>query len=132
MSRGQYNRDPTGEFSMAEVTIYHNPRCSKSRQTLALLEQNHIQPNVVLYLEVPPSPSKLRGLLKKLGLDARALLRTGEDEYKTLGLADEGLSESALLQAMSAHPKLIERPIVERGDRAVLGRPPENVLELIA
>lgn len=116
---------------MSEFTIYHNPRCSKSRQTLALLEEHGVTPDVVLYLETPPSKKQLGGLLKKLGLSARELLRKGEDDYKALGLANTGITESALLQAMVSHPKLIERPIVVRGDRAVLGRPPENVLELI-
>lgn len=116
---------------MSDFTIYHNPRCSKSRQTLQLLEQHGIEPEVVLYLEQSPSIKQLKALLKKLGLPARDLLRKGEDEYRTLGLADSALSEDALIEAMHAHPKLIERPIVMRGSRAVLGRPPENVLELI-
>lgn len=116
---------------MKEITIYHNPRCSKSRQTLALLEQNGVNPNIVLYLETPPTPAQLQGLLRKLRFTARELLRKSEDDYKALGLANEGLDEHALLKAMSEHPKLIERPIVVGGDRAVLGRPPENVFELI-
>jgi arsenate reductase (glutaredoxin) len=116
---------------MTEITIYHNPRCSKSRQTLALLEQSGVNPNVVLYLETPPTPVQLQVLLRKLRFAARELLRKGEDDYKTLGLADASLDEDALLKAMSEHPKLIERPIVVVGDRAVLGRPPEKVFELI-
>jgi arsenate reductase len=116
---------------MSEITIYHNPRCSKSRQTLQLLEAHGVTPNIVLYLENPLSKKQLQDLLKKLGIDARALLRKGEDEYKQLNLAAANLSEAALLDAMVAHPKLIERPIVVRGARAVLGRPPENVLELL-
>lgn len=113
------------------VTIYHNPRCSKSRQSLALLEENGIAPQVVQYLDTPPDASTLRDLLGKLGISARQLLRTGEDAYKELNLADTALSEEALLEAMVANPKLIERPIVVKGNKAVLGRPPENVLELI-
>lgn len=116
---------------MKDWTIYHNPRCSKSRQTLALLEQHGIEPVVVLYLEQPPTKSQLKTLLKKLGLTARELVRKGEDEYRDLGLADTGLSDEKLLEAMAAHPKLIERPIVVCDERAVLGRPPENVVKLL-
>lgn len=116
---------------MPDFTIYHNPRCSKSRQTLALLEENGVSPEIVLYLDTPPSAAELKTLLGKLGIEARALLRKGEEAYKAEGLADNSLDEAALLAAMVAHPKLIERPIVVKGDRAVLGRPPENVLELL-
>ena len=116
---------------MSVYTLYHNPRCSKSRQTLQLLEERGITPEIVLYLENTPDAQTLKGLLSKLGISARQLLRKGEAEYKEQGLADESLSEAALIQAMVEAPKLIERPIVVRGDRAVLGRPPENVLELI-
>ncbi|WP_193161136.1 arsenate reductase (glutaredoxin) [Microbulbifer hainanensis] len=112
-------------------TIYHNPRCSKSRQTLQLLQDNGIEPEVVLYLETPPSSKSLGELLQKLGIGARDLLRTGEDAYKELELKDPGLSDAQLIDAMVQHPKLIQRPIVVKGDRAVLGRPPENVLELL-
>ncbi len=117
---------------MSDYTIYHNPRCSKSRQTLALLEEHGITPEIVLYLEQAPSVETLQSLLHKLGVDARALLRKGEDDYKLNNLADLSLDDKDLLAAMHQHPKLIERPIVVRGSRAVLGRPPENVLELIA
>ncbi|WP_299591819.1 arsenate reductase (glutaredoxin) [uncultured Microbulbifer sp.] len=113
-------------------TIYHNPRCSKSRQTLQLLQENNIEPEVVLYLETPPDATTLKTLLKKLGINARDLLRKGEDAYKELNLKDSSHTDDALIQAMVSHPKLIERPIVIKGDTAVLGRPPENVLELIA
>ena len=116
---------------MSVYTLYHNPRCSKSRQTLQLLEERGIAPEIVLYLENSPDAETLRGLLSKLGISARQLLRKGEAEYKERGLADESLSEAALIQAMVDAPKLIERPIVVRGDRAVLGRPRENALELI-
>lgn len=117
---------------MSEITIYHNPRCSKSRQSLQLLEAHGIEPTVILYLDNPPSKTQLQNLLKKLGIGARALLRTGEDEYKQQHLADPSLSDAALIAAMHACPQLIERPIVVRGARAVLGRPPEKVLELLA
>lgn len=116
---------------MSKTTIYHNPRCSKSRQTLQLLEDNGVSPEIVLYLETPPSASALKDLLKKLGISARDLLRKGEDAYKENNLKDDSLSESQLIAAMVEHPKLIERPIVVKGSKAVLGRPPENVLQLI-
>ncbi|WP_078084599.1 arsenate reductase (glutaredoxin) [Microbulbifer mangrovi] len=112
-------------------TIYHNPRCSKSRQTLQLLQDNNIEPEVVLYLETPPDAAALKSLLGMLGIGARDLLRKGEDAYKALNLKDTALADEALIEAMVTHPKLIERPIVVKGDKAVLGRPPENVLELI-
>ena len=112
-------------------TIYHNPRCSKSRQTLAILEQNGITPDIVLYLETPPSADELTQILKKLGINARELLRKGEEAYKDLGLKNESHSEQDLINAMVNHPKLIERPIVIKGNNAVLGRPPENVESLL-
>lgn len=113
------------------MQLYHNPRCSKSRGALELLRERGIEPEIVAYLEQPPSPVELKTLLRKLGLPARALLRTGETEYAELGLADEALGEDALVEAMSRHPRLIERPILVAGDRAVIGRPPERVLELL-
>ena len=115
---------------MSEFTIYHNPRCSKSRNTLALLQDSGIEPEVVLYLETRPDQSELGDLLKKLAMSAGQLVRRGEEAYKACGLS-KGSSDDQILAAMAEHPKLIERPIVVRGDRAVLGRPPENVLELI-
>ena len=114
------------------ITIYHSNRCSKSRDTLALLRQRGIEPGIVAYLDTPPDATTLRSLLKKLGLaDARALMRKGEAEYKDLHLADPALSQDALIAAMVAHPKLIERPIVVNGDKAAIGRPPENVLGIL-
>ncbi len=115
---------------MSEFTIYHNPRCSKSRNTLALLQENGIEPTVVLYLETRPDVAEIRGLLARLGMRASELVRRGEDAYKDRGLGRDS-SDEEILAAMAAEPKLIERPIVVRGDRAVLGRPPENVLALI-
>ncbi|OVZ91538.1 arsenate reductase (glutaredoxin) [Yersinia alsatica] len=118
---------------MKEVTIYHNPRCTKSRETLALLEQHGIKPQVVLYLDTPPSVTTLKELLQQLGFsDARQLMRTKEDLYKTLNLADKALTQDQLLQAMSENPKLIERPIVVYQGKARIGRPPEQVLEILA
>ena len=114
-----------------DLTIYHNPRCSKSRQTLALITEAGHSPEIVKYLETLLSEDDIRTLLSQLGFEtARDLMRRGEAIYKELGLAKE-TDENALIQAMAAHPKLIERPIVVRGSRAVLGRPPENVLTLL-
>ena len=116
---------------MPQYTIYHNPRCSKSRQTLALLEENGVEVSVRLYLNDVPTSAELKTVLKKLAMPARELLRTKEPEYKALKLAEPSLSEHALIEAMVAHPKLIERPIVMCGNKAILGRPPENVLTLL-
>lgn len=112
-------------------TLYHNPRCSKSREALALLEAKGCKPEIVLYLDTPPSTKQLKSLLATLGISARQLLRKTEDIYKELNLADEKLSEAALIKAMIANPKLIERPIFINGDKAVVGRPPENVLTIL-
>lgn len=113
------------------ITIYHNPRCSKSRQTLALIEENGVQPEIVKYLDSPISKEQLQSLIAQLGFQsARELMRTKEAIYKELNLASEN-DEAALIEAMIANPKLIERPIVVKGAKAVLGRPPENVLELL-
>ncbi len=116
---------------MTELTLYHNPRCSKSRAALQLLEERDLQPVVVHYLDTPPSAAQLREVLEKLGLPPRQLLRSGEDEYRELGLANQALSDEQLIEAMAAHPRLIERPILIAGERAVIGRPPENILELL-
>lgn len=114
------------------TTIYHNPRCSKSRDTLALLRERGIEPDVVAYLETPPDAAQLKALLAQLGLaDARDLMRQGEAEYAELGLADPALSQDALIAAMVAHPRLIERPIVVANGQARIGRPPEKVLEIL-
>jgi arsenate reductase len=115
---------------MSKVTIYHNPRCSKSRNTLALLEKNGVTPDIVLYLENPPDAAQISGLLKKLGMSAGELVRRGEADYKACGLSRDS-SDEDILAAMADHPKLIERPIVVKGRRAALGRPPENVLALL-
>jgi len=113
------------------TTIYHNPRCSKSRETLALLTDRGITPEVVLYLDTPPDAATIEQLLGQLGLtDPRQLMRTKEDEYAAQGLADQTLSREALIAAMVKNPRLIERPIVVEGKRAALGRPPEQVLAL--
>jgi arsenate reductase len=116
---------------MAGMQYFHNSHCSKSRGALELLRERGIEPQVVAYLEQPPSAEQLRELLHKLGIDTRGLLRTGEPEYTQLGLADASLDDEALIAAMVAHPVLIERPVFVHGDRAVIGRPPERVLELL-
>ncbi|KVV09446.1 MULTISPECIES: arsenate reductase (glutaredoxin) [unclassified Pseudomonas] len=116
---------------MTDLTLYHNPRCSKSRGALELLQAQGLTPNVVRYLETPLNAAQLSDLLAKLKISARQLLRTGEEEYKTLNLADSNLSDAQLIDAMAAHPKLIERPILVVGNHAVIGRPPEKVLEIL-
>lgn len=116
---------------MIEVTLYHNPRCSKSRAALALLEERGVALTVIEYLETPLDVPGLRAVLTRLGIDARQLLRTGEPEYQALLLDDPKLDDDALLAAIAANPRLLERPIAVRGERAVIGRPPERVLELL-
>lgn len=111
--------------------LYHNTRCSKSRGALELLHERGVEPELVHYLDTPPSAAELRELLRMLGIPARALLRKGEDEYRALGLEDASLPEDALIAAMVAHPRLIERPVFVNGGRAVVGRPPERVLEIL-
>jgi arsenate reductase len=113
------------------IRIYHNSRCSKSRATLALLQQRGKPFQVINYLETPPTPAELTELLGLLHMGARQLLRRGEPEYEALGLADPELDDEAIIAAMATHPKLIERPIVVVGSRAVIGRPPEAVLAIL-
>lgn len=114
------------------VTIYHNPRCSKSRQTLALLEEKGIAPEIVKYLEQTPNVEQLKTLLSQLGYaSARDMMRTKEALYKELSLGEAGVTEAQLFEAMAANPKLIERPIVVKGDKAAMGRPPEQVLDIL-
>lgn len=114
------------------VTIYHNPRCSKSRETLALLQRHDINPEVVRYLDTPPDAVTLTRLLHQLGMkSARDLMRRKEEIYQQLNLSDSSLTEAELIQAMVENPKLIERPIVVVGQQARLGRPPEQVLEIL-
>ena len=113
------------------TTIYHNPRCSKSRQTLALLEERGISPRVVDYLKTPPSAAELKAILKKLGLRPRDLMRKGEPLYAELGLKDRDLDDDALIALMVANPLLIERPIVVSGGKAAIGRPPESVIRIL-
>ena len=114
-----------------QVTIYHNPACSKSRETLALLRERVGEPEIVEYLQTPPDAERLGHLLNMLGIEAQQLLRTKEEEYTSLGLVDKLNDREALIQAMVEHPVLIERPIVVSGTSARLGRPPEDVLEIL-
>lgn len=113
-----------------QIRIYHNPRCSKSRSACAILESKGVQAEVVEYLKTPPDRDELRALLRKLGLRARDIVRTGESIYKTQFQGRE-LTDDDWIDALIAHPILIERPIVVAGDRAVVARPPERVLELL-
>lgn len=112
------------------VTIYHNPRCSKSRKTLELLRERGLDPTVIEYLKTPPDRAKLGELLGLLGLSPRGLMRSGEAVYAELNLADEALDDDALIAAMVANPILIERPVVVADGAAVIGRPPENIDQL--
>ena len=116
---------------MAELVLYHNPRCAKSREALRLLTQAGHTPRVIHYLETPPNQTALKDLLKKLGRGPRDILRRGEPAYKELGLDDPALSDASLVRTMVKHPILIERPILISGRRAVVGRPPEAVLGLV-
>ena len=116
---------------MAEITIWHNPRCSKSREALKILEENNSEPEVVKYLESNPSKEEIKNILKMLGLSARELMRTKESIYKELNLKDEN-NEDALIEAMVKHPKLIERPVIIKGDKAIIGRPTSIVADFIS
>ncbi|MEQ8855560.1 arsenate reductase (glutaredoxin) [Gimesia sp.] len=113
------------------MKIYHNPRCGKSRQTLALIKEAGIEPEVIEYLKTPPTAEELDAILKKLKMEPQELMRKGEAIYKELKLAERELTCDEAIAVMLEHPKLIERPIVLQGRKAVLGRPPENVKELL-
>lgn len=117
--------------SLTRVTLYHNPRCSKSRQALELLRGKNVEPEIVEYLDSPPSVAELDTILTMLAMEPRQLMRRGEAIYKDLALDDESLDRHSLLQAMVEHPILIERPIAVADGRAALGRPPENVLDVL-
>jgi len=113
------------------VTIYHNPRCSKSRATLALLEEKGVEPEIIEYLQTPPSKDEMIRILDGLGMEPRNLMRRKEEPYKALGLSDAEKNRDMLIDAMLDNPILIERPVVVNGGRYALGRPPENVLEIL-
>ncbi|RFF30312.1 arsenate reductase (glutaredoxin) [Wenzhouxiangella sediminis] len=114
------------------ITIYHNPRCSKSRQTLALIREHGIEPGIVEYLKQPPTPDELKRIIQRLDVPVREVIRSGEAEYRELGLGDESLDDAALIEAICAHPKLLQRPIVVHGDKARIGRPPEAVEDILS
>jgi arsenate reductase len=116
---------------MSQVVIYHNPRCSKSRQTLELIKENGVEPEIREYLKDTPSADELKGVLNALGISARALLRTKEQEYSDNNMADTSLTDDQIIALMIANPKLIERPIVIKEGQARIGRPPESVLEIL-
>lgn len=113
------------------VRIYHNPRCSKSRQTLALIEESGIQPEIIRYLDTPPNADELRAIIDALGVSVRDIIRVKESEYKEQGLDDPSLSDDQIIRILTEHPRLIERPIVVKGNKAAIGRPPESVLPLL-
>ena len=116
---------------MAKATIYHNPRCSKSRASLALLEANHDDIEVIKYLETPPSEQTIKTLLNELGMDVRDVLRTNEAEYKNNGFV-YAFSDDEIIKLVHKFPKVLERPIISYQGKAVIGRPPENVLDLLS
>lgn len=113
------------------VTIYHNPRCSKSRATLALLEENGVEPEIVEYLKTPPSKAEMNRILAGLGMEPRDLMRRKEAPYAEMNLSSDALGRDELIDAMLANPILIERPVVANGAKYALGRPPENVLDIL-
>ena len=115
-----------------KTVIYHNPRCSKSRETLQILEDNHLQLDIIEYLEDPPTAQELRRIIALLGISARELLRNTEPVYREAELDDDSLSEDDIIKAICEHPLLMQRPIVICGNRAIIGRPPGRVLEIIA
>lgn len=119
-------------MSQQKLVIYHNPRCSKSRETLQILEDNNLTAEIVEYLENPPTAAELRDIIAKLGIGARELLRTTEPVYRDADLDDDSLSEDEIIEAICEYPALLQRPIVVAGDRAIIGRPPARVLELLA
>jgi len=116
---------------VAEIVIWHNPRCSKSRETLALLRARGVAPRIVNYLETPPTAGEIIAAAKALGVGVRAMIRMKEDAYEALGLENAAVGEQALAEAISKNPVLIERPVVFAGGKARIGRPPEAVLEIL-
>lgn len=116
---------------MSQIKIYHNPRCSKSRKTLEIIQEQGHSPEIIKYLETPPSVEEITSVLRLLNLKPRQLMRKSEAEYKDNGFADESLTDAQLIQLMHQFPKVIERPIVLNNGKAVIGRPPESVLDII-
>lgn len=119
-------------MSKTEIIIYHNPRCSKSRETLQILTESGQTPRIIKYLETPPSLQELQQLLSLLKLSARDIVRTGEAAYREQGLDDSSVDDETVLNAIVKHPILMQRPIVVRGNQAVIGRPPDNVKQLLS
>ena len=119
------------ESKVKSIRIYHNPECSKSRAALALLEGNDVDPQIIYYMETPPSIDEIKSLLAKLDLKLLDIIRRSEDDFNELGLDDETLSEEIILDLLQKHPQLLQRPIVVKGDNAIIARPPEDVLTLI-
>ena len=114
-----------------DVTIYHNPRCSKSRATLQILQDKGVEPTIIEYLKTPPNPSEIDDILNLLGIAPRDLMRKNEAEYKATGMDDDSLDREALIKGMNQNPKLIERPIVLANGKVAIGRPPESVLDIL-
>jgi arsenate reductase len=119
-------------MSQGKPIMYHNPRCSKSRETLQILEAHDIVPEIIDYLDEPPDPQELKRIMGLLGVSARELMRTTEPVYKDADLDDDSLSEDEIIEAICEYPELLQRPIVILGDKAIIGRPPSRVLDLIA
>lgn len=115
-----------------KLVIYHNPRCSKSRETLQILEDNNASPEIIEYLNEPPTAQELTRIIAMLGIGARDLLRTTEPAYEEAKLDDDSLSDAEIIAAICKYPALLQRPIVVTGDKAVIGRPPVRVLDIIA
>ena len=114
-----------------EIIIYHNPKCSKSRKALEIIKSKNIEPIIILYLVNKLSKTEVKNLLSKLGLSIRDILRTGEDEYKNNNLKNENLTDDKLIDFLIKFPKLLQRPIVVKNNKAVIGRPPENILDIL-
>jgi arsenate reductase (glutaredoxin) len=113
------------------IKIYHNPRCSKSRQTLALIREHGLEPEIIEYLKVPPTPAELKRIIKSLGVPVREVIRSGEAEYRELGLADASITDARLIELICEHPKLLQRPIVVSGQGTRMGRPPEAIEDIL-
>ncbi len=118
-------------MSDEKPVIYHNPSCSKSRETLRILQDNNRQPKIIEYLHEPPNKQELTNIIEMLGVSPRQLLRTAEPEYKDAGLDDESMSDEQIIEAICSNPPLLQRPIVVQGNKAIIGRPPSKVLEIV-
>jgi arsenate reductase len=130
-NNGKSDVERTGIRNVKSIRIYHNPECSKSRAALALLEENDVDPQIIYYMETPPSIDEIKSLLAKLDLKLLDIIRRSEDDFNELGLDDETLSEEIILDLLQKHPQLLQRPIVVKGDNAIIARPPEDGLTLI-